>query len=286
MMIFDSHAHLISDDTLRYPPAPFSGTHPPPDLEHPMTAEELLREMNHNGVARAVLVQRGSIYGYDNSYVCESAAKYSDRLVAICAINAASPEGPGQVHHWVGERGAVGIRLMEPVKGAPLSWLASAQAMQVWHAAQARDVPVCVHFFRWNRDVGLLALRKILEQLPDLTVVIDHFSNMAVQSGPPHFGLDEPLLELTRFPNVYTKFTTVPLGQLDKAGTDVAPIVARVVAAFGAKRVMWGSDITQSKGSYAYMVGLANRATASLNETDRNQVLYESANGVYGSKLG
>jgi L-fuconolactonase len=60
--------------------------------------------------------------------------------------------------------------------------------------------------------------------------------------------------------------------------------VARVIETFGARRVMWGSDITQSQGTYAYMVGLANRAVAALDATQRNQVLYGSVNDVYGRK--
>jgi L-fuconolactonase len=283
-VLFDCHAHLIAADPVRYPPVPQDGKPAAREFEDPMTAERLLSEMDRNDVARAVAVQRASIYGYDNSYVCDSAAKYPDRLVAVCAIDAVDPGGPEHVRHWVRERGAVGIRLMELVKGSDLSWLAGPQALEVWHAAHELQVPVCVHFFRWNRAAGLAALQGILATLPRVTVVIDHFSNMVWQSGPPDYGVDEPLLEVAKFPNVYTKFTTLPLGQLEKEGVAAGPIVARVIETFGARRVMWGSDITQSQGTYAYMVGLANRAVAALDETQRNQVLYGSVNDVYGRK--
>ena len=61
-----------------------------------------------------------------------------------------------------------------------------------------------------------------------------------------------------------------------------APVVQRVVQAFGADRVMWGSDIAQSPGSYAEMVGLGLEATRTLGETDRAQVLYGATAAVYG----
>jgi L-fuconolactonase len=283
-VLFDCHAHLIAGDPVRYPSVPQDGKPAARELEEPMTAERLLSEMDRNDVARAVAVQRASIYGYDNSYVCDSAAKYPDRLVAVCAIDAVDPRGPEHVRHWVRERGAVGIRLMELVKGSDLSWLASPQALEVWHAAHELQVPVCVHFFRWNREAGLTALKRILDSLSRVTVVIDHFSNMVWQSGPPDYGVDQPLLRVAEFPNVYTKFTTLPLGQLEKEGVAAVPIMARVIETFGARRVMWGSDITQSPGTYAYMVGLANRAVAALDETQRNQVLHGSVNDVYGRK--
>jgi L-fuconolactonase len=231
-----------------------------------------------------VAVQRASIYGYDNSYVCDSAAKYPDRLRAVCAIDAVDPRGPERVRHWVRERGAAGIRLMELVKGSDLSWLASPQALEVWHAAQELQVPVCVHFFRWNRQAGLAALKRILDSLPHMTVVIDHFSNMVWQSGPPDFGVDEPLLQVARFPNVYIKFTTIPLGQLEKEGVSPGPVVARVIETFGTKRLMWGSDITQSQGTYAYMVRLAHGAVEALEEAARKRILHGAVADVYGAK--
>ena len=279
--MIDSHAHLIADDPARFPPAPPSGELKPGELDDPMTPERLLGEMDKNGVARAVLVQRASIYGFDNRYVCASAARYPDRLAAVCAIDATAPHGGEAVRRWVGEYGAAGIRLMELIKGSDLSWLASPHANEVWAAAHALRIPVCVHFFPWNRTKGLSALKEILQAFPDQTVVVDHFSNMNVRSGAPDYGVDALLTDVAAFPGVHTKFTTVPLGRLDEAGVDAAPIVERVVKAFGAKRVMWGSDITQSPGSYSYMVELAHRAVATLAEADRHQIFEDSVKAVY-----
>jgi L-fuconolactonase len=281
-LIFDSHAHLISTDRVRYPRVPSEDQIFPTDTDDSMTAERLVAEMDRHGVARAVLVQRASVYGYDNAYACDSAAQYPNRFAAVCAIDATSPDGPERVRYWIRERGAVGIRLMELVKGSDLSWLSSPPALEVWRAAHELRVPMCVHFFRWNRMKGLVALKSILEMFPELVVVIDHFSNLEWQSGPPDYGVDELLLEAARFPNVYTKFTTLPLGQIEAAHVDTAAVVARVIQAFGARRVMWGSDITQSKGSYASMVELAERATRVLDDEQRRLVLSGAAEAVYG----
>ena len=282
--IFDSHAHLIADDAVRYPPAPVGETLKPGDLDNPMTAERLIREMDATHVERAVVVQRASIYGHDNSYICDSVAKYPERLVAVCAIDADSTKGPDQVRHWVEERGAAGVRVMELVRGSDISWLYSPLTMATWRAVNRMKVPFCVHFFPWNRVAGLTALKTILDELPDTILVVDHFSNMNAKAGPPDYGMDDLFLALTRFPNVYTKFTTVPLGRLEEEGIDAAPIIARVVKTFGANRVMWGSDITQSKGSYEYMVKLGHRATAALSDAEREQVLYGATKAVYGHR--
>jgi hypothetical protein len=47
---------------------------------------------------------------------------------------------------------------------------------------------------------------------------------------------------------------------------------------------MWGSDIAQSRGSYAYMVELAHRAAASLSASERDQVLQGTTDAVYGRR--
>jgi L-fuconolactonase len=282
MKLFDCHAHLIASDHDRYKPAPLSGSLRPGDLDDPMTAERLLREMDANGVERAAVVQRGHVYGFDNAYVCDAAQAYPDRLTAVCSIDGRERDCGEKVRHWVGERGAGGVRMMEPFKGADPSWFAGPIARPIWETATALGVSVCVHFFRWNREAGLTALAELLTDFTETTVVVDHFSNMTVEAGAPDHGFDALLNAVAAFPKVYTKFTTIPLGQLDEQGIEAAPVVKRVVETFGAERVMWGSDIAQSKGDYAYMVDLGRRAVAALDEAAQAQVLNGTAAAVYG----
>lgn len=279
-MITDAHAHLITDDRVNYPPAP-DGNGSEEDFANAMTAERLLREMDHNGVERAILVHRASVYGFDNSYVCDSAAANPARLTAVCSIKADDPDVSSRVRYWVEERKAAGIRFMEPQRGADLSWLGCTDGRAAWRTADELGVPVCVHFFRWNREAGLAALADLVRQFPRVKVVIDHLSNMASESGPPDFGLDSHILRFAGTGNVVLKYTTIPLGGLEARGMATAPVLARVVAEFGADRVMWGSDITQSKGTYDHMVDLARRSTEALSDRDREQVLSGTASAVY-----
>jgi len=280
--MIDAHAHLISGDTERYPPAPPSGTINPTDFENPMTVERLLREMDATGVERALLVQRGSIYGFDNSYVCDSAARFPDRLAAVCSIDATRHDCAQAVRYWVTERGAVGIRLMELVRGQDIGWLDSPLAREAWGTAAELGVPVCVHLFPWNRKEGLTRLADILEAIPEVQVVIDHLSAMKSDAGPPDHGVDALLERVAAFSGVSVKFTTIPLGRLEASGIATAPILQRVMDLFGADRVLWGSDITQSPGSYAEMVALGRRAVEGFAPEVQQQLLCGSAARVYG----
>lgn len=280
--ICDAHAHVISEDRERYRPDPLSGALKPGDLDDPMTAERLLREMDLKGVGRAVLVQRAHVYGFDSSYVCDMARLYPDRFAAVCAIDGRDPACGDRVRHWVTERGAVGVRMMEPFRGAEFTWFAGEAAEGIWQAATELSVPVCVHFFRWNREAGIPVLLDLLGKYSKTDVVIDHFSNMASESGPPDHGIDGLMRRLADFPRVSTKFTTLPLGQLHEQDIDSAVVVRRVVDVFGAERVMWGSDISQSKGSYSFMVDLGWKASSLLREQEQRWVLARTAQQLYG----
>lgn len=282
-MIFDSHAHLVSDDFTRYPPTPLSGTLDR-KLDDPMTAERLLREMDALGIERAVAVQRAHVYGYHNDYVCDSAAKYPDRLVAVCCIDAAAADAPARVQHWIGERGAVGLRLTEPHKGADMSWFAGPASHAAWLAARAHRASVCLHVYRWNRVEAMRALVDVAREFHDVPIIVDHVSNLAAEEGAPNHGIDEALAALVPLANVSFKFTTINYGKLKAAAIDAAPVTSAVVARFGAGRVMWGSDVAQSPGSYAELVQLGTDATAGLDAASRRAVLHDTGLSVYGGK--
>lgn len=281
-MMIDTHAHLVTGDARAYPPSPPSGTLNPGDLDDPMTVERLLGEMDAAGVDKAVLVQRGSIYGFDSAYVCDSAARFPERLAAVCSIDATAADCAGSVSHWVNERGGAGIRLMELVKGMDIGWLDSPLARGAWETAAELDAPVCVHFFPWNRTEGLTRLDAIMRDIPGAKVVIDHFAAIKSDAGPPDHGVDDLLANVAKHEGVTIKFTTIPLGRLDEAGIDFRPVVARLKDMFGAERMMWGSDVTQSAGSYAYMAGLAHRAVEGMSAVEQEQILAGTAQRVYG----
>jgi L-fuconolactonase len=279
--IVDSHAHIVSDDIRRYPVAPLSGQVRPGDLDEPLTVERLLAAMDEQGVEQAFLVQRAHIYGYDNSYVVDSAQRFPRRLKAVCIVDARDADAPRMIRHWVRERGAVAVRLTEPYKDAGTGWFAGEEAMKAWHAAADLGVSLRLHFYRWNRNAGLSALMPLLHRFRDLPIVLDHLSNLAVEKGPPDFGFDERLRALIDFPNVHLMFSTINFARLAGAGIAAAPMIERVLRELDARRLMWGSDIAQSKGTYAELVQLARAAVEPLADDVRSQLLYGTAAALH-----
>jgi predicted TIM-barrel fold metal-dependent hydrolase len=189
----------------------------------------------------------------------------------------------------VGERAVRGIRFQVPLGLRELDrlptygndWFASAEALALWSEAASLGIPVCVHFMRGNREKGLAELKKIAEQFPAAAVVVDHVSNFAFEEGPPGYGLDAPLAALAALPNVYVKLVTINLARLAAANLPPGPAVARVAETFGAHRIMWGSDVGQSKEPYSEMVSLAREAVASFSRADKNAILGGTAERLY-----
>jgi len=281
--MIDTHAHLISDDLEKYRPQPLSGTLRAGDLDDPMTAERLLREMDRHKVERALLVQRAHVYGYDNSYVADMAARYPDRFRAVAVIDALGPDAGKTADHWIGERGVAGIRLTEPFKGAGTDWFASAETERVWASIAGHRAFLCLQLYRWNRIDCIAALPGLLKRYPDVRVMIDHMTSL-VEDGPPDFGFDAALMSLQQNPNVYLKFTTINFSRAMAKGIDTAELLAKAVECYGASRLMWGSDVAQSPQSYAEMTGMARSATRAFEEPIRRSLLSGTAGSFFGGE--
>lgn len=275
-MLVDAHAHLVTDD----PAYPRVGA--PSSL---MPADLLLESLRNNGFTAAVAVHRAHVYGYDNSYVLDSARRYPDHLRAMCVIDAQAPEAAKTVHDLAG-RGAAAIRLTAPGGNqhsgpAGTDWFAGTAAREVWAAAADNGLSMCLHIYRWNRGDVLAALPAVVRAFPGVPVVLDHVAALDA-TGPSPWPDGDLLLALVDLPEVYVKVTTLNFAQLQRAGHDPAPLVEWLAAHFGPARLLWGSDVTQTRGTYAELVATARRAVAGLPEPAAASILGGTAAALYG----
>jgi predicted TIM-barrel fold metal-dependent hydrolase len=275
-MLIDAHAHLVTDDPA-YPPA----TAVP---DNPMPAERLLESLRGNGFTAAVAVQRAHVYGYDNSYVLDSARSHPDRLRAMCVIDGQAEDAEATVRE-LADRGAVAIRLTarggnRTTGPAGADWFAGPAARRVWAAASATGLSMCLHVYRWNRGDMLRALPAVVRAFPDVPVVLDHVAALDV-AGPTPYPDADLLLVLAGLPSVHVKVTTLNFAQILAAGRDPEVLVGWLAEHFGASRVLWGSDVTQTRGTYDEMVAIARRAVACLPEPAAAEVLGGTAARLY-----
>ncbi len=118
----------------------------------------------------------------------------------------------------------------------------------------------------------------MLERHPGVPVVLDHCGFPDLRGGPPFTGA-APLLALAEHPGLHLKVTS---HVLEAAGADdpaaAGAFVEHLVAAFGAERLVWGSDYPQTHGrTYAELVALGRDACRALSDADQARVLGENA---------
>ena len=271
-MIIDSHVHVIAPNETRYPLAPagldqgIGAQRRRADWfrEIPVSAESLLEQMRGAGVERAILVQPMGAYSYDNSYAADSARAYPDQFVSVAIVDVAHDDAVERLRYWVNDRGVRGVRLFT-VTSPEGTWLDEPAGLRVWEEAARLEIPVVVTILA--RQLG--KLQNALRNFPELPVVLDHCGFPDLRGGAP-YAKAAGLFELAPFRNLRLKITSHVLKQVEADPGGPNGLVATLKDHFGADRLMWGSDYSQTHDrSYAELVNLAQRAAAQLTEPER-----------------
>lgn len=297
--IFDTHAHVLSADLAAYPYSTLRGGARPPVASAVFPVERLLEEMDREGVARACLVQRATLYGYDNSYLLAAAASAPERFAPVVVLDAQDPASPGQLDRLLGEHPVAGLRLVAPTLSEhDVDWLASPPALALWRAAEAHGLPVAVILYRRNNQAGRTALLQVARQIRGVPIVLDHCAlphpstpekKFAASEGidyaidpPPGFGIDEAIGEFADLPHVHFKVTDINFDRLEEAGFDTAQFVRALADRFGAARLVWGSDVGQSPAPYAEKIARLRHAASGLTAEERAAFIGGNAARLYG----
>ena len=282
--LFDTHAHLISTDEVRYPRAGAdTGGTPPPGVGVAVPeAEKLLAWMDDAHVAGAVAVQRRGTYAFNNNYILDSSDLFRSRLMPVVVLDATDAGTPELLRQYVRERGLAGLRLTGTLgEGGTLPWLSSAAALRSWAVAEEHGLAVVIMTSPPGRmPQALSEYQRLAQQFPNVRLVLDHLAWPEVH-GAPLYGIDVALRALAPLRNVHFKFTSINIGQLTAAKLVPAELLRRVVDVFGAERVMWGSDVGNSVGTYAEFVRNALAATAQLDAAEQRQVLRDTGMRVF-----
>lgn len=262
--IIDTHTHVVAVDTRRFP-IDLVGV-PGDSWVHdaPTTVEQLIALMDAADVAAAVLVQPVGAYGFDNRYVIEARRAAAGRLVGVGVVDAWAADAPERVGQ-LADRGITGLRLFAIEADRSTEKLAPDS---VWRAAAEHALLVSTVV----QPAGLAALDAELVRRPEVTVVLEHCAFVdATRSGS---AAADQLMAMAERPNLVLKLTTNVLDLVD----DAAELVVALAHRFGADRMMWGSDFSQTHDrSYAELVNVAREATAALAVDERRLVLADTA---------
>lgn len=301
--LFDTHAHVLSADVARYPYSTLRGGARPPVSAMVFPVEELLRCLDASGVDFACVVQRATLYGYDNRYALDAAASCPDRLVPVVVLDAEDPASPPRLRELAKAHRLGGLRIVAPrLSEADTQWLAGEQALALWRMAAELALPVTVILYRLNNAAGREALLRVAQQFRCLPILVDHVGlphastpekRLAASQGieytippPPDFGIGACLAAFTELGHVHFKVTDINYDRLEEAHFSSAQFVRALVSRFGAERVLWGSDAGQSPAPYAGKVARLRASATTLDDREARLLSGATAYRLYGSRLG
>jgi len=259
--------------------------------------------MDAGGVDHACIVQRATIYGYDNRYALDAVAAFPKRFVPIVVLDAQDPASPGMLKSLAATRRLGGLRIVAPeLTEKDTAWLDSEDSLNLWRAAAELALPVTVILYRRNNEAGLAALLGIARRFRELPILIDHVgvphastpeTKFAASQGiqyvvppPPGFGIAESVEEFGELGHVHFKVTDINFDRLEDAHFDSAAFVRALADRFGAARLLWGSDVGQSPAPYNEKVERLHASARLLSEPERAQFFGGTAHRLYGRALG
>lgn len=193
------------------------------------------------------------------------------------SVDIRAADAPRAIRQWAG-RGLGGLRLFMGGGATPgeSGWLDDPRLHAGWEAATERGLPICVQMPA--RDAPQLA--RLLSRYPATRVIVDHMLRPPLDAPDP-LAASRYLFELARHPNLYLKMTGVNT-RLMRAG-DARPEVflRRVVDAFGADRIAWGSNFPASDATLAELVDDLRRCLACLSPDERHAIMAGTALRLY-----
>lgn len=277
MQIIDTHTHVISPDTVRYPLSPLGGKQSDWSRVRPVDAAGLIAQMDRAGVAKSAVVHASTAYGFDNSYLADSVARHPDRFTGVFSIDMFASDAREQLDRWM-RAGLTGMRLFTTGSTSPgqADWLADPRTFPVWERAEAANLPVCLQM----RPEGVPDLLKLLGRFRRVPIVLDHLARPVLSDGPPYKAA-QWLFDLAAHPNLFLKLTTRTVEQAAEGASTPEEFFPRLVAAFGADRIAWGSNFPAHEGPLSRLTEHARHALSCLREAERAAIFAGTARRLY-----
>ena len=271
--IIDAHVHVWQrpDATFPYDPH-YNGPAADPGAFPP---DELLSLAQPCGVKRIVLVQM-SFYGTDNSFMLAMMKRYPSIFSGIAVVDHRSQN----VEKELVRLHSLGVRGLRIQQQAEDNWLRTEEMRTLWRFATKSRLAVCC----LANPKDLPEIGRMCEDFPDTTVVIDHMGRIGMD-GSIHDENIQDLCRLAHWPRTNVKVSAFyALGKKKAPYNDLLPLVIALHGAYGARRLMWGSDSPfqiQPPYSYESSLNFVKHGMSFLSEDERSWLLRKTAEGIF-----
>jgi L-fuconolactonase len=258
MPIVDSHAHAV------------------PCWFEPV--ESLVYQMDRYGVEHAVLVQ---INGQtDNRYQREAVRRFPGRFASVVMVNTTDPHAAEQLKREA-DLGASGVRL-HPDTRSP-----NGDPLAIWRAAGQLGLSVSCGGMT-AAEFATDDFAHVIAALPHVRIVLEHLGGgVAPVVSAEALEQRRRVFALARFPNVYLKVhglgefcrRALPVREPFPFETPIPPLLDMALEAFGAERLMWGSDypLVSAREGYGNALSLVRQQLAGIGQAQRELIFGEVA---------
>jgi L-fuconolactonase len=273
----DIHPLVIADDESKYPRSPLFGVQSDWSRERPVTIDGLIAAMDQAGVAKAAIVQSSTCYGYDNSYLVDSIAKYPGRITAVGSVDMLQPDAPEQIRSWR-DKGVTGLRLFTGGSTAAFdtSSVDDPRSFSSWELSGEAGMSMSLLI----DPSGLLQVAGMAKRFPKVRIILDNLARPDVTDGPP-YAKAAGLFELAKYENIYLKLTPRIFVDARRGQATPETFFPRLVEVFGAHRMAWGSNFPALEGALAAHLEKAKMGLQVLSKEDQEWIFSKTAQTLY-----
>ncbi len=250
--------------------------------------EPLVFQMDQNGVDKAVLTQ---VLGqFDNSYQEECVARYPGRMASVGAVNVGEADAAEKVAYWAG-RGMAGLRIRPEARspeGDPLA---------VWRAAA--DAGIAINCGGAAANILSDDFSALVTEFADMPFVLEQLGGWTRPDCDKEDPTWQGLMKLARFPNVSLKVPAlgqIAPRQIGKPLPSEPPvldaskgsILIEALEAFGADRLMWGSDfpVVGSREGYANALNWTRELFSERPQAEVDAIFGGTAQRIFFDRAG
>jgi L-fuconolactonase len=172
--------------------------------------------------------------------------RFPGRFAVVGLVDTDRPDAPARLEEWV-HQGMEGIRLR------PLTRSPGSDPLAIWRKAADLGIVVSAQGSAVD-EFASPAFEDVIKALPTLPIIIEHLGGGGQDTTPPHTRYRR-VLALAHYPNTFMK---VPgFGELCPRPMPlrkpfpfehVPPLIEMALEAFGAQRLMWGSNFPPVAG--------------------------------------
>jgi len=185
------------------------------------------------------------------------------------------------------KRGIAGIRFFPVNIEDKAGWLCSPEALAVWQLADELGLAVDIEGPKEDWREMMRVIEDLADRFPDLRIVLDHvYLPVLPIDNEAGFSIDACFDGLAARDNITYKFTCLNMDVIREQGVKTQDVLRRLVDFYGADKIMWGSDIGTSSGTYKEMVARAIESTGLLNEDERRKVLHDTGRRIFTGWTG